>query len=121
MNIVKEWDYQKAKVKVLVLVRFGDFFEAMCDDAKTIGEELDLIVSVRPVTERESVAMVGIPVTAIEGYKEKLERRGFIVVLRQARTADDILFDCAGCGVKRSKAQIASMKKNIKENGRLVI
>ncbi|MBD2577461.1 DNA mismatch repair protein MutS [Oscillatoria sp. FACHB-1406] len=66
----------------LLLYRVGDFFECFFQDAVTIGQELELMM-----TSKESgkeigrVAMTGVPHHAIDRYSAMLVEKGYAVVI----------------------------------------
>ena len=61
----------------LVLYQVGDFFEAYNDDAKTVAEALDLMMTSRPISDNDRVPMVGLPKHALETYMNMLTDRGY--------------------------------------------
>lgn len=65
----------------LVFYQVGDFFEAFNDDAKTAAEALDLMMTARPITDKERVSMVGLPKHALETYMTMLTDRGYDVAV----------------------------------------
>lgn len=75
-------EYFKAKdgyPDSLIVVRVGDFYEALGDDAKTIAEKLELTLTGRSVTDSERVPMCGFPVHRADDYINKLIAQGYSV------------------------------------------
>lgn len=73
----------------LILLRLGDFYEAMNDHATTLATELDLTLTSRDCGLDERVPIVGIPYHAIDNYVNKIIERGYKVIL--AENLDDVL------------------------------
>ena len=65
----------------LVLYQVGDFFEAFNDDAKTVAEALDLVVTSRSISDSERVPMVGFPQHTLKTYINMLSDRGYDVTV----------------------------------------
>ena len=63
----------------LLFFRMGDFYELFFDDAVLVSRELQLTLTAR---DRErAVPMCGVPYHAVDGYLQKLLRRGFRVAI----------------------------------------
>ncbi len=67
----------------LILLRLGDFYEAMNDHATTLASELDLTLTSRDVGLDERVPLAGIPFHAVHNYVDKLTERGYKVILAE--------------------------------------
>ena len=67
----------------LILLRIGDFYEALKDHATTLASELNLTLVGRDCGLEERVPMVGIPYHAIDTYVNKLIDRGYKVILAE--------------------------------------
>ncbi len=65
----------------IVFFRLGDFYETFDDDAKTVAQELDLVLTSRPVGKDQRVPMAGVPHHAAEGYITRLIAKGFKVAI----------------------------------------
>lgn len=65
-------DVQKANPQAVVLLRLGDFYEIMGENARTVAEELDLTLTSREVGLPERVPMCGFPYYASDAYIEKI-------------------------------------------------
>lgn len=65
----------------LVFYQVGDFFEAFNDDAKTVANALDLMMTSRPINDNDRVPMVGLPKHALETYMTMLTDRGYDVAV----------------------------------------
>ena len=71
---------QQLNAKAIVLLRVGDFYEVMGENARTVAEELDLTLTSRDVGLSERVPMCGFPYFASDAYIEKiLEHHGVIL------------------------------------------
>lgn len=60
----------------ILLFRLGDFYEAFFEDAKTVSQELQIVL-----TQRNGVPMAGIPYHALDNYLRKLVDAGFKVAI----------------------------------------
>jgi len=65
----------------IVFFQLGDFYEAFDDDAKTAADELDVVLTSRPVAKKQRVPMAGVPCHAIEGYVARLIEKGYRVAI----------------------------------------
>ena len=71
---------QKVNPQAVVLLRVGDFYEVMGENARTVAEELDLTLTSRDVGLPERVPMCGFPYHVTEVYIEKiLDRHGVLL------------------------------------------
>ena len=71
---------QKLDPKAIVLLRVGDFYEVMGENARTVAEEVGLTLISRDVGLSERVAMCGFPYFASDAYIEKiLGKHGMIL------------------------------------------
>lgn len=72
---------QQKYPNAVVLMRLGDFYEVMGDNAVTVANELDLILTGRDVGLSDRVPMCGFPYHATEKFVEKiLEKHSVLVV-----------------------------------------
>ncbi len=67
----------------LILLRLGDFYEALNDHATTLASELNLTLTGRDCGLDNRIPMVGIPYHAVDCYVNKLIERGYKVVLAE--------------------------------------
>ncbi|MGN1051520.1 MAG: hypothetical protein ACI4QE_04400, partial [Acutalibacteraceae bacterium] len=65
----------------IVLYQVGDFFETFNDDAKTMADTLDLVLTSRAIGRDERAPMVGFPKHRLEAYLDMLTDRGFDVAV----------------------------------------
>lgn len=73
-------DAQKINPQAIVVMRLGDFYEVMGENAIKVAEELDLTLTGRNVGLPERVPMCGFPYHVAEKYIEKiLERHGVLL------------------------------------------
>lgn len=75
-------DMKAENPDALLMFRLGDFYEAFFDDAKTISENLGLVLTARGTdADGENIPMCGIPWHAADNYFGRLVRGGFKVAL----------------------------------------
>ncbi|MDX1520808.1 MAG: DNA mismatch repair protein MutS, partial [Anaerolineae bacterium] len=72
---------KKQHPDAIVFFRLGDFYETFDEDAKTVAEVLDLVLTSRNVSKGQRVPMAGIPHHASESYIARLIRAGFKVAI----------------------------------------
>ena len=73
-------DAQKINPQAIVVMRLGDFYEVMGENAVKIADELDLTLTGRNVGLPERVPMCGFPYHVADKYIEKiLERHGVLL------------------------------------------
>ena len=65
----------------LMLYQVGDFFEAFNDDATTLANSLNLVLTSRAVSDNERVPMVGFPNHRLEAYIDEITKKGFDVAV----------------------------------------
>ena len=71
---------QRLNPDAIVLLRVGDFYEVMGENARTVAEEVELTLTSREVGLSERVPMCGFPYFASDAYMEKiLETHGVIL------------------------------------------
>ena len=61
---------------MLVFYRMGDFYELFYGDARRAAELIDITLTARGKSGGEPIPMAGVPYHAVEGYLQKLVRRG---------------------------------------------
>ena len=76
-----------AEADVLAM-QMGDFYEFFGEDARLVGEELDLKVSQRS-SGGESYSMAGVPVDDLAPYLKALVERGYRVAVADQHPVDD--------------------------------
>ena len=74
----------------LVLYQMGDFFEAYAEDAKIIGEALDLMQTTRAADKNSRIPMVGFPQHRLETYLTMLSDRGYDVAVNSLENGERI-------------------------------
>ena len=75
-------EYQGIKAEnpnSIVFYQVGDFFEVFGDDARTVADAFDLMLTSRRIANDEKVSMCGIPNHVLETYINMLNDRGFDV------------------------------------------
>ena len=65
----------------LLMFRLGDFYELFFEDAKTVSQELELVLTARDCGDGERAPMCGVPYHAVEGYLTKLIGKGYRVAI----------------------------------------
>ncbi len=65
----------------LLFFRLGDFYEMFFEDAKTVSQELDLVLTGRDCGLEERAPMCGVPYHSYEGYVARLVARGYKVAI----------------------------------------
>ena len=74
-------DIKSKHPDAIVLFQLGDFYEAFDEDAKTVADELDVVLTSRPVAKKERIPMAGVPCHAVEGYVARLIEKGYRVAI----------------------------------------
>ncbi len=65
----------------ILFFRLGDFYEMFFDDAKTVSEELDLVLTGKECGLEERAPMCGVPFHSAESYIARLVERGYKVAI----------------------------------------
>ena len=65
----------------IVLFRLGDFYETFDEDAKTVAQACDIVLTSRPVGKGQRVPLAGVPYHAVDGYLAKLIKAGHKVAI----------------------------------------
>ncbi len=68
---------------IILFFRLGDFYETFDDDAKTVAEVCDVVLTSRPVGGDERVPLAGVPYHAVDGYIAKLINAGYKVAIAE--------------------------------------
>ena len=84
-------DAQKQNPQAIVLIRVGDFWEAMGENARTVAGELNLTLTSREVGLPERVPMCGFPYHVTEVYLEKLLEKHGVILAEDGREPKYIL------------------------------
>jgi DNA mismatch repair protein MutS len=75
-------EVKKQYPHALLLYRVGDFFECFFQDAVTIAQELELILTSKDAgTEIGRITMTGVPHHALDRYARQLVEKGYAVVI----------------------------------------
>ena len=74
------WDVKNKYPDCVVLFRMGDFYETFYDDAKTVSQDLNIVLTSRGKDEKKA-PLAGIPYHAIDNYLKKLVDKGHKVVI----------------------------------------
>ena len=73
----------------LLFFRMGDFYEMFFDDAVQAAAALDIALTKRGTHMGKDVPMCGVPVHAVDGYLERLIRKGFRVAVCEQMEAPE--------------------------------
>ena len=68
---------------VILFFRLGDFYESFDEDARTVAEVCDIVLTSRPVGKNQRVPLAGVPYHAVDGYIAKLIRAGYKVAIAE--------------------------------------
>ena len=66
---------------VIVFFRLGDFYETFDEDAGTVAQVCDIVLTSRPVGGGQRVPLAGVPYHSVEGYIAKLIHAGYKVAV----------------------------------------
>jgi DNA mismatch repair protein MutS len=67
----------------ILFFRLGDFYETFDEDAELVAQELDLVLTSRPVSKGQRVPMAGVPHHAVENYIGRLIEKGYRVAIAE--------------------------------------
>ncbi|MBZ0277032.1 MAG: DNA mismatch repair protein MutS [Anaerolineae bacterium] len=73
----------------ILFFRLGDFYETFDHDAEVAAQELDLVLTSRPVSKDDRVPMAGVPHHALDGYVARLIERGYHVAVCEQTSEPD--------------------------------
>lgn len=65
----------------IVFFRLGDFYETFDDDARTVAQVCDIVLTSRPVGKDQRVPLAGVPYHSVDGYLAKLIQAGYKVAI----------------------------------------
>lgn len=74
-------EIKKQYPETILFFRLGDFYETFDEDAHTVSEVLDIVLTSRNVAKGNRVPMAGIPYHAMENYLGRLIERGYHVAI----------------------------------------
>jgi DNA mismatch repair protein MutS len=74
-------DIKKQYPDSIIFFRLGDFYETFDEDAHTVSQALDIVLTSRTVGKGARVPMAGIPHHAAENYLSRLIERGYHVAI----------------------------------------
>ncbi len=74
-------EIKKKYPETILFFRLGDFYETFDEDAQTVSEVLDIVLTSRNVAKGSRVPMAGIPHHAVENYLGRLIDRGYHVAI----------------------------------------
>ena len=79
--MVQYFQHKDAYPDALLFFRMGDFYEMFFDDAVAAAAALDIALTKRGSHKGDDIPMCGVPVHALDGYLERLIRKGFRVAI----------------------------------------
>lgn len=94
-------DMKESHPDEIVLIRLGDFYEALDNDATILSDELNLTLTGRTITADMRVPMVGFPYHAADAYLAKIRNKHGVVIIE-------------------SNGDIATLGKIVKTDGKTV-
>ena len=94
-------DMKESHPDEIVLIRLGDFYEALDNDATILSDELNLTLTGRAITADMRVPLVGFPYHAADAYIDKIRANHGVVIIE-------------------SNGDIATLGKIIKTDGKTV-
>ena len=77
--------YQSERPTAVVVLRLGDFYEVLGDNAVMLGNEMELTITSRDVGLKESVPMIGFPYHAAENYFAKIVKKHDLYIIENER------------------------------------
>lgn len=77
----KYLDAQKLQPQAVVVMRLGDFYEIMGENAKVVSAELDLTLTSRNVGLPDRVPMCGVPYHAMDKYLDKILKNHSVLLV----------------------------------------
>ena len=72
---------KKSYPKHILLFKVGDFYESFFEDANTVSNELDLVLTGKWTEKGNRCPMVGFPIKTTNSYVSKLVNRGYKVAI----------------------------------------
>ena len=97
---------QKLDPEAIVLLRVGDFYEVMGENARTVAEEVGLTLTSRDVGLSERVPMCGFPYFASDAYIDKILGRHGVILAEDGKEPRYVLSHAEALG-QREKEDIA--------------
>ncbi len=85
--MMRQYVELKEKYKECILMyRLGDFYEMFFDDALTASRELEIVLTGRDCGLTERAPMCGVPHHSVQGYIDKLIKKGYKVAICEQMT-----------------------------------
>ena len=89
---------QKLDPEAIVLLRVGDFYEVMGENARTVAEEVGLTLTSRDVGLSERVPMCGFPYFASDAYIEKILKTHGVILAEDGKEPRYVLSHAEALG-----------------------
>ena len=94
---------QKLDPKAIVLLRVGDFYEVMGENARTVAEEVGLTLTSRDVGLSERVPMCGFPYFASDAYMEKILEHHSVILAEDGKEPRYVLSHAEALGQSKKE------------------
>ena len=75
------FDIKEQNKDSILFFRLGDFYEMFFDDAKTVSEELDIVLTGKDCGLEERAPMCGVPYHSCESYIARLVAKGYKIAV----------------------------------------
>ncbi len=75
---------------VIVMFRLGDFYETFDDDAKTVSEVCNIVLTGRDMGTGNRVPLAGVPYHAVDTYIAKLIQAGHKVAIVEQQAEEPV-------------------------------
>ena len=76
-------DTKKEYPDCILFYRLGDFYEMFFEDAETVSRELEITLTGKDCGLEERAPMCGVPYHAVEGYLNRLVKKGYKVAIAE--------------------------------------
>ena len=94
---------QKLNAKAIVLLRVGDFYEVMGENARIVAEEVGLTLTSRDVGLSERVPMCGFPYFAADAYMEKILKKHGVILAEDGKEPRYVLSHAEALGQREKE------------------
>ncbi len=77
------YDLKQQYPESILFFRMGDFYEMFEDDARTVSEELDIVLTTRDKGKEDPVPMAGVPYHSVDSYLQRMIKKGYTVAIAE--------------------------------------
>lgn len=77
------YDLKQQYPESILFFRMGDFYEMFEEDAKTVSEELDIVLTTRDKGKEDPVPMAGVPYHSVDSYLQRMIKKGYTVAIAE--------------------------------------